>query len=114
MITKALLNYLNGTKTGNYNQTSVSPKFGLVYQVVKDKVGVFANYMNGFKNVAPVTQPLPELDGNFKPQHANQYEGGVKLNVLKNRLNFTLSYYDLKADKYDHARFRSKEKRHDL
>jgi iron complex outermembrane receptor protein len=95
---KGTYNYLNGTKAGNYNQTSVSPKFGLVYQVVKDKVGVFANYMNGFKNVAPVTQPLPELDGNFKPQHANQYEGGVKLNVLKNRLNFTLSYYDLKVD----------------
>lgn len=95
---KGTKNFINGTKTGNYYQTSVSPKFGLVYQIVKDQVGVFANYMNGFKNVAPVTQPLPELDGNFKPQHANQYEGGVKMNMLKGRLNATLSYYDIEVN----------------
>ncbi|WP_341837780.1 TonB-dependent receptor [Chitinophaga pollutisoli] len=95
---KGTKNFINGTKAGHYNQTTVSPKFGLVYQVVKDKVGVFANYMNGFKNVAPVTQPLPELDGNFKPQHANQIEGGVKFDVLNKRLNATISYYDIKVD----------------
>lgn len=95
---KGTLDFISNKRTGNYNQFAVSPKFGLVYQVVKDQVSLFANYMNGFKNVAPKTQPLPELDGNFKPQQANQYEGGVKLNMLKNKLNFTLSYYDLKVN----------------
>ncbi|MGE7774298.1 TonB-dependent siderophore receptor [Chitinophaga sp. NPDC101104] len=95
---KGTEDFVKGTKTGNFNQTSISPKFGLVYQVVKDRVALFANYMNGFKNVAPATMPLPELNGNFKPQHANQYEGGVKVDLLKNRLNASLSYYDIEVN----------------
>ena len=81
-----------------YNQTSVSPKIGLVYQLVKERVSVFANYMNGFSNLAPVTQPLPDISGVLKPQHANQFEGGVKVDLLNGRLNFTASYYDIKVD----------------
>lgn len=81
--------------TGDYSQTAVSPKFGLVYQVVPNQVSIFANYMNGFRNVAPVTQPLPDIPNTFKPQQANQFEGGVKLDVLNNRLSFTASYYDI-------------------
>jgi iron complex outermembrane receptor protein len=81
-----------------YRQTAVSPKFGLVYQVVKDKVSLFANYMNGFSNLAPVTQPVPEISGVLKPQQANQMEGGVKLDLFNNRLRVTASYYDIKVD----------------
>lgn len=94
---KGTTDHLTGVKgTGKYNQTSVSPKFGLVYQIVKDKVGVFANYMNGFRNVAPVVNPPQvKVDGNLKPQQANQFEGGVKLDALDHRLSFTVSYYDL-------------------
>ncbi|WP_207421099.1 TonB-dependent receptor [Desertivirga brevis] len=77
-----------------YAQTAVSPKFGLVYQVVKDQVSVFGNYMNGFRNVAPVVQPAG-ISGNLKPQQANQIEGGVKLDVFRNRLSVTASYYDI-------------------
>ncbi len=81
-----------------YKQTAVSPKFGLVYQIVKDQVSVFGNYMNGFRNVAPVTQPLNDVSGVFKPQQANQIEGGVKVDVFQNKLNFTASYYDIKVN----------------
>ena len=81
-----------------YEQTSVSPKFGLVYQVVKDKVSLFANYMNGFSNLAPVTQPVPEVSGVLKPQQANQVEGGVKVDLFNDRLRATASYYDIKVD----------------
>src|SRR5690606_40149082 len=63
--------------TGHYNQTALSPKLGLVYQVVKDQVSLFGNYMNGFANVAPFTQPDGEISI-FKPRHANQLETGVK------------------------------------
>lgn len=83
--------------SGAYSQTAVSPKFGLVYQVVKDQVSLFGNYMNGFQNVAPVIQPAG-YPGNFKPLRANQIEGGVKLDIFKNKLNFTASYYDIKVD----------------
>ncbi len=92
---KGTKDYGTNTRSGNYNQLAVSPKFGLVYQVVKDQVSLFANYMNGFQNVAPQTQPLPELNGNFKPQQANQWEGGVKLDAFQHKLSLTASYYDI-------------------
>ncbi|MFC6101182.1 TonB-dependent receptor [Olivibacter domesticus] len=87
----------NGVKaaTGAYNQTAFSPKLGLTYQLVKDQLSVFGNYMNGFQNVGPVTQPTGTVDI-FKPRQANQWEGGVKLEVLNKKLNATLSYYDIK------------------
>jgi iron complex outermembrane receptor protein len=81
-----------------YSQTAVSPKLGVSYQVVHDKVSVFGNYMNGFLNVAPVTQPVPEVSGTFKPQQANQIEGGVKLDVFKRKLSLTASYYEIQVD----------------
>ncbi|WP_205509633.1 TonB-dependent receptor [Longitalea arenae] len=81
-----------------YQQTALSPKFGLVYQLVKNKVSLFANYMNGFSNLAPVTQPVPEVSGVLKPQQANQVEAGVKIDLFANKLNVTASYYDIKVD----------------
>lgn len=80
----------------SYHQTTVSPKLGAIYQVVKNKVSVFANYMNGFINVAPVLQPTNEVSGVFKPQQANQIEGGVKGSLFNNKLNFSASYYEIK------------------
>ena len=91
-------NFATGITTGNYKQDAFSPKLGLVYQLLKDKVAIFGNYMNGFRNVAPVTQPFADIDGTFKPQQANQYEGGVKLDLLHNRLSLTASYYDIMVD----------------
>ena len=87
-------------KVGNtegYKQTALSPKLGLVYLVVKDKVSLFANYMNGFQNLAPVTQP----DGSvlaLDPVFAKQYEGGVKAELIDKRLSMTASYYNIDID----------------
>ncbi|MCV2487560.1 TonB-dependent receptor [Flavobacterium sp. SH_e] len=89
---------------GNYNQTAFSPRFGAVYQVIKDKVSVFGNYMNGFNNVGG-----SDFNGNtFKPNQANQLEGGVKFDF--NKISATFSYYDIKVtnvtrDDPDHANF---------
>lgn len=93
-------NHLADTMVANtrYQQTSLSPKFGLVYQVVKNQVSVFANYMNGFSNLAPVTQPVPEVSGVLKPQQANQVEAGVKVELFNSKLNVTASYYDIQVD----------------
>lgn len=94
-VNRGSYNYAIDTVTGEYEQSSLSPKLGLVYQVIKDKVAVFGNYMNGFKNVAPITQALPDINGTFKPQNANQFEAGLKLDLLQNRLSLTSSYYDI-------------------
>ncbi len=44
-------------KDTKYNQTTLSHKYGIVYQVVKNKVSLFANYMNGFIYLQPIAQP---------------------------------------------------------
>jgi iron complex outermembrane receptor protein len=81
------------------SQTSVSPKFGFVYQPIKDKVSVFGNYMNGFVNVAPVQ--VSNVDGSnpqmkaFDPEHANQYELGVKTYLYQDKIALTASYYNI-------------------
>lgn len=81
------------------SQLSVSPKFGLVYQPIKDKVSLFGNYMNGFINQAPVQ--VADTNGanvrmkSLKPEQANQYEFGVKTNIWKDKLAITASYYSI-------------------
>lgn len=84
------------TNSDNYNQTALSPKFGVVYQPILDKVAVFANYMNGFSNVAPITTPTGNIY-TFDPEQANQFEVGTKLNMLNNKLVTSLSYYNTKV-----------------
>ncbi len=83
-------------KTGedNFSQTAFSPKFGVIYQPIDNRLSLFANYMNGFSNVGPIVQG----DGSvktFEPEHANQWEAGIKTNLFGGRLRATLSYYDI-------------------
>ncbi|KAF2079339.1 TonB-dependent receptor [Flavobacterium sharifuzzamanii] len=88
------------TSDDDYNQTAFSPKFGLVYQPIIDKVSIFANYMDGFANSAPTSDILPDGSSSprtFKPEHANQFEIGTKLNVLKDKVYATFSYYDIQV-----------------
>ena len=83
-------------KTGeSFNQTAVSPKFGAVYQIIENKVSVFGNYMNGFKNIAPAIQADNTTYKSFKPEHANQYEFGLKTNLYKEIISATISYYNI-------------------
>ncbi|MFL9832076.1 TonB-dependent receptor [Flavobacterium sp. ST-87] len=94
---RGTINQATATLLANseYMQTAVSPKFGLVYQILPDRISLFGNYMNGFANVPPVTQTAPNVSGTFKPQHANQYEGGIKTDLFQGKLSFTASYYDI-------------------
>lgn len=91
---KGTYNVANGKTTGDYAQTAFSPKLGAVYSILKDRLSVFANYMNGFKNVPAATQPDGTVS-NFKPQQANQWEGGIKMDLLGGKLAGTVSYYDI-------------------
>ncbi len=82
------------TADDDFSQTALSPKFGLIYQPIDNKLSLFANYMNGFNNVAPITQG----DGSikvFEPEKAIQWETGIKANLFGRRLVATLSYYDI-------------------
>lgn len=84
---------LNDTILGSYKQSGLSPKAGLVYQLLKNRVALFANYQNGLQNVNG-----RDFEGNvFQPQRANQYEAGVKFGFFDNRLAGSVSYYNIEV-----------------
>jgi iron complex outermembrane receptor protein len=86
-------NLATGTTTGRYNQTAFSPKLGLVYEVLPERLSVFGSYLNGFFNRAG-----SDSNGNsFRPEQANQVEGGLKGDVFNHRLVGTVSYYDIRV-----------------
>ena len=80
-----------------YAQTAFSPKLGVVYQPVKDRVALFANYQNSFNNLGTFITPTGETPI-AKPERANQLEGGVKLDAAGGRLSATVSYYDIRVE----------------
>ncbi|MDR7128206.1 iron complex outermembrane receptor protein [Algoriphagus sp. 4150] len=98
------LDYFNNKTNENsedYNQLTFSPKFGLVYQPIDDKLSLFGNYMNTFYNVAP--REIFDDGGNslgvktFKPEHANQMEAGAKTILMEGKLSATVSLYDVRV-----------------
>jgi iron complex outermembrane recepter protein len=88
-------------ESDNNSQTALSPKFGVVYQPILERVSLFANYMDGFSNVAPQQQGNP-ADGvtttvTFEPERARQFEAGTKLNLVRNKVSASISYYDIQV-----------------
>ncbi|OJJ22579.1 TonB-dependent receptor [marine bacterium AO1-C] len=88
-----------------YVQTTFSPKFGIVYQPILNKLSVFANYQNGFNNVSPELIPSDPNDPtsalvlqSYDLEQANQMEAGIKTSLFSNRLELTVSYYDITVD----------------
>lgn len=87
----------------SYHQTTLSPKFGLVYQPIKKQLSLFANYQNSFTNQGSYIAYDPTAQDSLiskfaKPEHANQWEAGVKTNLINNRLTATVSYYHIKVE----------------
>ncbi|WP_417785611.1 TonB-dependent siderophore receptor [Tenacibaculum sp.] len=85
-----------------YTKSTFSPKFGIVYQPILDQLSVFANYQNGFSYVNPkrIPEDISNPKGPTKLQsydleQANQLEFGVKTNLFNNKLETTLSYYNI-------------------
>ncbi len=85
-----------------YTKATFSPKFGVVYQPILDQLAVFANYQNGFSYVNPERVPVDISNPNgdtiiqsYDLEQANQLEFGIKTNMFNNKLETTLSYYDI-------------------
>ncbi|QNL51675.1 TonB-dependent receptor [Olivibacter sp. SDN3] len=94
-----------GVSTEGFGQTFLSPKFGLVYEPIRDQLSFFANYLNAFVNQSPSMGLASEGDldridpslQTWKPEEANQYEGGLKMNLFNGRLTGTVSYYNIRV-----------------
>lgn len=90
---KGILNNATNVTPPDFGQTALAPKFGLVYQIIPERVSVFGNYQTGFNNKAGT-----DYEGKpFKPEHANQAEGGVKFDLLNGALTGNVSYYNIKV-----------------
>ena len=90
---KGTLDPVTMKSSDGYAQTTLSPKFGIVYQPLKDKIALFANYSNGFQNNSGV-----DFSGKaFKPSNGNQLEAGVKLDAWEHKLSATVSYFNIHA-----------------
>ncbi|PIF43939.1 iron complex outermembrane receptor protein [Chryseobacterium sp. 52] len=78
------------------SQTFFSPKLGIVYEVIKDKVSLFGNYQNSFKNL-DYYRNGDNIMATPVPQQANQLEGGIKTSLLNGKISSTFSYYHIKV-----------------
>ncbi|MEN9521569.1 MAG: hypothetical protein RLZZ381_4157, partial [Cyanobacteriota bacterium] len=67
-----------------------SPRIGIVYQPIQP-ISLYANYSESF---FPQTGRLTGGDA-VKPEIGEQYEVGVKADVLDNRISSTLAFYDI-------------------
>lgn len=85
-----------------YIQSAWSPKFGIVFQPILNEVSIFANYQNGFSYVNP--QYITDFGTgettlqSYDVEEANQLEFGIKTNLFHNKLETTLSYYNITVD----------------
>lgn len=86
---------LYGSPVDPYNQSAFSPKFGVVYEIIKDKFSVFGNYQNSFKSNGYIVTDIAGTTALSDPERANQFEGGFKGSLFKGRVNASLSYYNI-------------------
>ena len=88
-----------------YIKSTFSPKFGVVYQPILNKLSVFANYQNGYTYVNPEIIPVNSADPtagttlqSYDLEKANQFEIGIKSNLFNNKVDATINYYNITVD----------------
>ncbi|GAA4238716.1 TonB-dependent receptor [Postechiella marina] len=88
-----------------YNESTFSPKFGIVFQPILNELSIFANYQNSFSYVNPELVPININDPSagtilqsYDLEQANQIEFGVKTNLFNNKLEATINYYNITVD----------------
>jgi len=93
-VNAGILNNSTNITSAGYKQTAYSPKFGLVYQVLPERISLFGNYQSSFTNKTGT-----DYNGDaFKPEHANQLEGGVKFDMMDGKISGNVSYYNIKVE----------------
>jgi iron complex outermembrane recepter protein len=85
-----------------YTESTFSPKLGIVFQPILNQLSIFANFQNGFSYVNP--QYITDYSTGqvslqaFDVEQANQLEIGMKSDLLNNKLEATISYYNINVD----------------
>ncbi|WP_203255938.1 TonB-dependent receptor [Hyunsoonleella ulvae] len=88
-----------------YEESTFSPKFGIVFQPILNELSIFGNYQNSFSYVNPELVPIDINDPtlgteiqSFDLEQANQFEFGLKTNLFNDKLVATVNYYNIKVD----------------
>lgn len=93
------IQFKGGVKGGNetpaYTQSAWSPKLGLVYELIKDKLSVFGNYQNSFMSNGYFVSDTASNLSLSDPEKANQLEGGFKADLWHGKVNATVNYYNI-------------------
>lgn len=72
--------------------SNFSPRVGIVYQPI-DPLYIYASYSQSFR---PNTLAQTTVDGDFlDPEEAEQFEAGIKAELLEGRLAATLTVFDI-------------------
>lgn len=82
----------------DFSESNFSPKFGLVYEVIKDEISLYGNYLNTYKNGYKQDETSFFSEFTVKPESANQYEFGAKYELLQKKLHGNISYYHIQVD----------------
>ncbi|NJN24904.1 MAG: TonB-dependent receptor [Cyclobacteriaceae bacterium] len=85
------LNLTTGTISEGYDQTSFSPRAGVVFQPIKDRISIYGNYSTGFTN-----QDGEDFNGDrFDPISYTQMEAGIKGELWQGRLIPSIAIYEI-------------------
>ncbi|MFT4094206.1 MAG: TonB-dependent receptor [Niabella sp.] len=94
-------NFLGGTLGSSdnpaYHQAAWSPKFGVIYQIVHNRLSVFGNYQNSFTSNGYYVSDNSGTSSLSDPETANQFEGGFKTSIFNGKINAVLSYYNIQV-----------------
>ena len=84
------------TTTGAYAQNSIVMKFGVVYELIRNRVSVFGNYMNGFQTrVASRPAPVNAIPGE-RHNRPTSWKRSIKTEMLAGRSPVAWGiYYDI-------------------
>lgn len=85
------VNLTAATTSEGYDQTAFSPRAGVVFQPVKDKLSIYGNYSTGFTN-----QGGEDVNGDrFDPINFTQTEAGIKGELWQGRLIPSIAIYEI-------------------
>lgn len=82
---------LNNEELVNNSDTAFTPRVGIVYQPIAP-ISLYASYASSFN---PDIFSRSRTGETFDPEEGQQYEIGIKTDIIRDRLASTLAFYDI-------------------
>ncbi|MGL6339093.1 MAG: TonB-dependent siderophore receptor [Waterburya sp.] len=82
---------LNDEELVNNSDTAFTPRVGIVYQPIAP-ISLYASYASSFN---PDIFSRSRTGETFEPEEGEQYEIGIKTDIIRDRLASTLAFYDI-------------------